>query len=128
MSSSILDASTGVVYSTLSAAITDSSAGDTIDIPAGLYVDTFPKITHDLTLQAVGGLAHLESPTPVDGQAILVTDANVTVDGLELSGAVVGDGNGAGIREEKGSLTVLNSYIHDNQDGILTSGDLPGQT
>jgi hypothetical protein len=128
MSSSILDATTGVAYSTLSAAITGSSAGDTIDIPAGLYVDTFPKITHDLTLQAVGGLAHLESPTPIDGQAILVTDANVTVDGLELSGAVVGSGNGAGIREESGSLTVLNSYIHDNQDGILTSGVLPGAT
>jgi hypothetical protein len=128
MSSSILDATTGVVYSTVSAAITGSNAGDLIDIPAGLYVDTFPKITHDLTLEAVGGLAHLESPTPTDGEAILVTDANVTVDGLELCGAVVSSGNGAGIREESGSLTVLNSYIHDNQDGILTSGVLAGAT
>jgi hypothetical protein len=128
----ILDVTTGVSYASISDAINGSGSGDLIKIPAGLYVATstspFPKITHDLTLQAVGGLAHLESPDPTAGEAILVTDANVTVDGLELSGAVVGDGNGAGIREESGSLTVLNSYIHDNQDGILTSGVLAGAT
>jgi len=125
----ILDATTHVTYATVSAAISGSNAGDLIEIPAGTYVADFPKIRHDLTLEAVGGLAHLETPgQPLNGQGILVTDANVTVDGLELSGATVPDNNGAGIREESGSLTVLNSYIHDNQDGILTSGVLAGAT
>ena len=129
MSSSIVDATTGVSYMSVSAAISGSNAGDLIEIPAGTYIEDFPKITHDLTLEAVGGLAHLETPgQPTNGEAILVTDANVTVNGLELSGATVGDGNGAGIREESGSLTILNSYIHDNQDGILTSAVLPGAT
>src|SRR5581483_2327397 len=38
----------------------------------------------------------------------------------------VPDGNGAGVRQETGNLTVIDSWIHDNQDGILTSGSLPG--
>jgi hypothetical protein len=129
MSNSIVDVTTGTTYDTVSDAINGSGAGDLIQIQGGTYVEDFPKITHDLTLEAVGSLAHLETPgQPTNGEAILVTDANVTVDGLELSGATVPDGNGAGIREESGSLTVLNSYIHDNQDGILTSGVIAGAT
>jgi hypothetical protein len=43
----------------------------------------------------------------------------VTIRRLELSGAAVGDGNGAGIRYEGGNLLLQRSYVHDNQDGIL---------
>src|SRR5437764_1094600 len=43
----------------------------------------------------------------------------VTVDHLEFAGAAVGSGNGAGIRYEGGTLTVTNSWFHDNQNGIL---------
>src|SRR5262249_46979934 len=42
-----------------------------------------------------------------------------TIDHLEFSGAKVVDGNGAGIRYQSGHLTVLDSYFHDNQEGIL---------
>jgi hypothetical protein len=129
MTDSILDVTTGVTYATVSDAIALSGSGDLIQIPAGTYAEDFPKIRHDLTLEGVGGLAHLEpvaGQPPSNGEAILVTDANVTLEKLELSGATVSDGNGAGVREETGNLTVVNSWIHDNQDGILTSGSLAG--
>ncbi len=35
-----------------------------------------------------------------------------------ITGAQVTDRNGAGIRYEGGNLTVINSYFHDNQEGI----------
>ena len=65
MSDSILDATTGVSYATVSAAITGSRTRDLIQSPAGTYTEDFPKIRHDLTLEGVGGLAHLE---PIAGQ------------------------------------------------------------
>ncbi len=127
---SILDVTTGATFSTVSDAIAGSGAGDVIQVPAGTYVENFPKITHDLTIEGVGGLASFMSPggVPANGQGILVTDANVTLDHLELSGASASGGNGAGIRQESGNLVVADSWIHNNQDGLLTSGSLPGAT
>ena len=117
-------------YATLSEAISGSNAGDVIAISAGTYTEDFPKIRHSLTIEGVGGLASLRSlGSPSNGQAILVIDAaSVTLDHLELSGAVVPDGNGAGIRfETGGSLTISHCWIHDNQDGLL-AGAIAGAT
>ena len=119
---SILDVTSGQVFATVSAAITGSGAGDVIAIDAGLYVEDFPKITHALTLQGNGGLARLTTPgTPLNGQGIVVVRADVTLQSLELVGAAVADGNGAGVRVELGNLVVRDSHIHDNQDGILVN-------
>jgi pectin methylesterase-like acyl-CoA thioesterase len=69
----IINITTGVTYSTVSAAISASSSGDTIDLTAGLYVEEFPLITHSLTIEGVGGFAHLMTPVPVpaNNRAIL---------------------------------------------------------
>jgi hypothetical protein len=60
-----------------------------------------------------------------DRQGIWVfTGSNVTVENMEFENAAVNnaDGaNGAGIRSSGVNLTVLNSYFHNNQDGILES-------
>jgi hypothetical protein len=75
-------------------------------------------------------------PDPPNGRAILDVPfdagASLTISNIELSGAnndpsaanPNGPSNGAGILFEigNGSLTVLNSWIHDNEDGILTGG------
>jgi hypothetical protein len=119
---SIIEKTSGVTYATVSDAISDSSSGDVIDVSAGTYVENFPKITHDLTIIGVGGLASFTTPgQPTNGEGILVTDAQVTLENLELYGATVSSGNGAGIRMETGTLTVIDSYIHNNQDGILAN-------
>ena len=125
----IIDITTGQSFATVSAAILGSGAGDTVQVWAGSYVEDFPKIRHDLTIEGVGGLASFSSPAAGSstGQGVLVTDARVTLDHLELSGSTVPDGNGAGVRQESGNLVISNSWIHDNQDGVLT-GALPGAT
>ena len=46
------------------------------------------------------------------------TGVNVTIVGFALSGAEVSSGNGAGIRYEGGNLTLVNDYVHDNQDWL----------
>ena len=123
---SIIDVTTGTTYASVSAAILGSGNGDVITLSAGVYNEFFPTIRHDLTLQGTGGLAYLTTPGPPDnGKGILVTDGNIVLRNLDISGAAVPDGNGAGIRYETGTLLVFNSRIHDNQDGILANAS-PG--
>jgi len=61
-----------------------------------------------------------------EGKAALVLrGAGAEVRGLVFRGIYVPDGNGAGIRLEKGSLNIANSWFLDSQQGILTAND-PG--
>jgi len=107
-------------FSTISAAVAASRDGDTVQVQAGTYVNDFATVNTKLTIQGVGGMAHLVATIPPpDGKAILTTNTDVTLDHLEFSGAAVADQNGAGVRYQGGSLTVTNSYFHDNENGIL---------
>lgn len=122
-----LQVGAGQQYQTLSSAVAASHNGDTIDVAAGTYTNDWAAINHDLNIVGVGGYAHFVSTAPIDnGKADLVTNGNVTVQNLEFSGAHVADGNGAGIRYESGNLSVINSYFHDNQDGILGAPNASG--
>lgn len=53
----------------------------------------------------------------------VITGSRALVDNVELWGARVPDGNGSAIRLDGKHLTVRNSFIHDNESGILTSND-----
>jgi hypothetical protein len=50
----------------------------------------------------------------------------VTINGFDISGAVVPDGNGSGIRYEGGPLFLNNDYLHNNQNGLLANADPNG--
>ena len=57
-----------------------------------------------------------------EGKGIwVIRDGEFIVDNIEFRNARVADGNGAGIRFERGRLEVLNSHFIDNQNGILTA-------
>ena len=120
----------GEQYSTISAAVAAASSSDTIDVDAGTYTNDFPTISQNLTLQAVGGtVTMIATQDPPDGKAIIDeggSGVNVTINGFDISGAQVGDGNGAAIRYEGGSLTLNNDNIHNNQDGLLSAPDPNG--
>jgi len=120
----------GETYRTIAAAVAASHDGDTINVKAGLYENDYAEITKKLTLNAVGGFAHLRSTGLIPNRkAILITDTDVTIKGFQFSGAQVsgGDGgNGAGIRYQSGNLTLEGCYFNDNQDGILGVGDGTG--
>lgn len=117
----------GDQYSTLASAVAAAHNGDVIEVQAGTYTNDFATITKNITIEGVGGMVNLvATEAPPNGKAILVTDANVTLDNISFSGASVPDGNGAGIRYETGNLTINNCYFHDNQDGLLAASDPSG--
>ena len=117
-----LNVGAGQAYATLSAAVAASRSGDTIAVQAGTYVNDFATISKDISIVGVGGMANfVATQAPPNGKGIFVTQGNVTIENLSFSGAAVPDKNGAGIRYEGGNLVVINSYFHDNQDGILAN-------
>ncbi|MBC7491790.1 MAG: right-handed parallel beta-helix repeat-containing protein [Novosphingobium sp.] len=64
------------------------------------------------------------SGTACEGKAGLVLRGEAaTIDGLIFERFGVSDGNGAGIRLEKGDLTVRQSWFRDSEEGILTADD-----
>jgi hypothetical protein len=100
--------------------------GDTVLIDAGTYVGDVATWTQDdLTIRGVGGRARLRAGgRSAQGKAIwVIAGDRTTVDRIELSGATVPDGNGAGIRQEGAGLTVTRSWFHDNQDGLLAGAN-----
>jgi hypothetical protein len=111
----------------IQAAINAAASGDTIDVAAGTYTDQFLTIRTSITLQAVGGEVLMrETTSPPDGKAMITeSGANVAINGFDISGVAVPDGNGAAVRYEGGSLTLSNDYFHGNQEGLLGAAD-PG--
>ena len=114
-------------YSTIAAAVAATQDGDTVLVQAGTYTNDFFTISHKITLQSVGGTAYdIATVSPPNGKAIATVDNDATINGFGFSGAVVGDGNGAGIRYEAGNLVVNNSVFWNNQDGILGAANPAG--
>ena len=109
-----------------SAAAQIARDGDVIEIDAGVYDgDAAVWRQHRLTIRGVGGRAHLRADgAQTEGKGTWVVKGNeTTIESVELSGAKVPDGNGAGIRLEGTGLTVRNCYFHDNENGILTGAN-----
>ena len=120
----------GQQFGTIADAVAASSSGDTIDVQAGTYTNDFVYIGYSLTLQAVGGEVKMVATVePYDGKAIItegVPGANVAINGFDISGAAVGDDNGAAVRYEGGNLSLSNDYFHNNQEGLLGAADPNG--
>ncbi len=53
----------------------------------------------------------------------LVRGDDVTIENVELSGAKVPDRNGAAIRLEGRNFTLRNSFLHDNENGLLAGAN-----
>lgn len=100
--------------------------GDTFEVDAGDYRGDIAVWTKDnITLRAIGGRVRLiASGMAAEGKGIWVLrGGRMTVEGFDFSGTRVADKNGAGIRLEKGILTVRDCTFTDNQNGILTGGN-----
>lgn len=100
--------------------------GDVIEVQAGDYLGDIAVWTQDnITVRAVGGRVRLiASGMAAEGKAIwVVRGGRMAVEGIDFSGARVGDKNGAGIRLEKGLLSVRDCTFKDNQNGILTGNN-----
>ena len=109
---------------TLSDAVRQARDGDTILVHGGEYRgDVAVLHQRQLTIRGVGRRPVLIADGKhAEGKAILVVrDGDIRIENLEFRGARVPDGNGAGIRFEKGRLTVRGCAFFDNEVGLLTA-------
>ena len=113
-------------YKTPCAAIAAAHANDVIEIDAATYSgDVCVIATAGLTLRGVGGRPKLDAAGhSAEGKAIwVIRNPSTTIENIEFANATVTDNNGAGIRHERGNLTIRHCYFDHNQDGILTGAD-----
>jgi hypothetical protein len=111
---------------TIAAVASTTGAGARIDVDTGDYIGDVAVWKHDdVTLRAVGGRVRLLAQgAAAEGKGIWVVRANrMQVEGFDFEGAVVPDHNGAGIRLEKGSLSIRNCRFMHNEMGLLTGND-----
>ncbi len=100
--------------------------GDTVEILPGEYRgDVAVWNQKQLTIRGVGERPVLIAEgASAEGKAIwVIRNGDFRIHNVEFRGARVPDGNGAGIRLERGRLHVSGSAFVDNQNGILTGNE-----
>ncbi len=110
----------------LAAAARQARDGMVVEVDAGEYVgDAATWFQHGLTLRAVGGRVKLiANGAHAQGKGIFVmAGRRQRIEGFDFMGATVPDRNGAGIRLEAGSLTLVDCSFRDNENGLLTAND-----
>ncbi len=121
-------AETGRAYSSLQQAVNAIAKGEgTIIIAPGSY--------RQCAVQSAGTVAYratIAGQTIFDGRAcegkaaLVLRGEAASVDGIVFQNIRVPDANGAGIRVEKGDLTVTRSIFRNSEQGILTADDGSG--
>lgn len=121
-------AETGKGYSSLSAAVKAIGRGTgTILIADGRYADCAVQTEGNITYKARTPGRVIFDKAICEGKAALVMRGNSgSVDGIIFQNMAVPDGNGAGIRLEKGNLNVTRSVFRQSEQGILTANDASG--
>lgn len=106
-------------------AIGDGSG--TIIVAPGRYPDCAVFTGANLTIRAETPSSAIFEGGACEGKATLVLRGlSAEIDGIVFRGIRVPDRNGAGIRLERGDLTVTRSTFLDSEQGILTGDDHGG--
>ena len=110
---------------TIAAAAQLARDDDVVEIASGDYEgDVAVWLQKRLTIRGVGQRPVLSAAgNSAEGKAIwVIRNGDFYVSNIEFRGARVADGNGAGIRFERGKLKIAHCVFLDNQMGILTAG------
>jgi hypothetical protein len=100
----------------------------TIRIASGLHAECAVQQAGDISYLAGDPGKAVFDGVACEGKAALVLRGNAaTVSGIVFQNLRVPDGNGAGIRLERGNLTVAQSWFRDSEEGILTAADPNGR-
>lgn len=111
-------------FQTIAEAAAAAHSGDVVEIEAGDYAgDVAVWEQYKLTIRAIGGRARLTATGHIaEDKAIwVIRGGDFKVENIDFSGARSSDRNGAGIRLEKGKLSVHHCAFFNNENGILTS-------
>jgi len=120
---------TGAGFNRLADAINAVGEGTgTILVADGTYRECAVQGAGTITLRArTRGAVILDGATCEGKAALVLRGAGATIEGLVFQNLRVPDGNGAGIRLERGDLTVSYSIFRDSEEGILTGSDETGR-
>jgi hypothetical protein len=96
----------------------------TILLAPGTYRQCAVQTAGVITIRASEAGQAIFDGTTCEGKAALVLrGSGATIDGIVFQNMNVRDLNGAGIRLERGDLTVSNAMFRNSQQGILTADD-----
>ncbi len=121
---------TGKSYSRLQDAVNAIGGGKgTISIAPGRYADCAVQSEGDVSFMAAQpGSTVFDGDICEDKAALVFRGRSATVSGLVFQNMKSPySGNGAGIRIERGNLTVAQSWFKDSQQGILSANDPTGR-
>jgi hypothetical protein len=121
-------------FTRMADALRAAADGDTIEVQPGTYRgDVAVILQRRLTIIGVGARAAggtVDRPVfeaagrYAEGKAIwVVRDGDIRIENIAFRGTRVPDGNGAGIRFERGHLHLLRCEFTDNENGLLTGND-----
>jgi hypothetical protein len=117
----------GRTYAAPCAAIAAAQDGDIIEIAGGNTYsgDVCGIYRNNLTIRGVNGRPKIDAAGRNSmGKGIwVVVGNNVTVENVEMVGAQVPDLNGAALRLEGTKFTLRQSFLHDNENGILANAN-----
>jgi hypothetical protein len=123
-SAATLSVGPGKTYATPCRAIAVAKSGDLIEITGNTTYsgDVCGIYASNITIRGVNGRPKIAAAGKnAMGKAIwVVVGSNVTIDNVEMYGAKVADKNGAALRLEGTNFTLRNSFLHDNENGILS--------
>ena len=115
----------GKQFATIGAAVAAAGNGTVILVDAGTYTNDFATNYSNISLIAVGGrVTEIATVPPPNYKGLITTEADLTVEGFDFEDVRIPDEeghNGAGIRDDQGSLVLENDQFIGNQDGILTN-------
>ncbi len=99
----------------------------TLRFDVGRYRECGVQTSGNVTfLAAVPGKVIFESKLCEGKAGLVLRGKSAKVEGFIFANYRADDGNGAGIRLEKGNLTVVNSWFKDSDEGILAANDPRG--
>jgi len=121
-------AETGKDYNSLKSAVNAIGSGTgTIVISDGRYADCAVQTAGNVTYRAATpGRVIFDKAVCESKGTLVLRGRSASVDGIIFQNIGVADGNGAGIRLEKGDLTVTRSVFRNSEQGILTANDRNG--
>ncbi|MEP3226675.1 MAG: right-handed parallel beta-helix repeat-containing protein [Parasphingorhabdus sp.] len=99
----------------------------TIIIAPGAYGDCAVQKEGQITYRAsIAGQTILDGGICEGKAALVLRGQSATVEGIIFQNQRVPDGNGAGIRLERGDLTISNALFRNSEQGLLTADDASG--
>ncbi len=121
-------AETGRNYGSLQQAVDAIGDGNgTVVVRPGTYRDCAVQSRGSIAYRAsVPGQVVFANRTCEGKAALVLRGESASVDGIIFQNMAVPDANGAGIRLEKGNLTVTRAIFRNSEQGILTAADPSG--